>query len=216
MDGVADDVLPDKALELGEAMNMKGGGGKGRGGGGDSVLACRGPQSLQSVANMHAAYSEPGPPSSQMPSLVYAQAMGLSLVQTVELVVRRGGGGGGTLERGPQSEQSSPNEHAANSEPGPPSSQSPSDVNEHKASLEHSCRDPGGSGGGGCGDGDTVRQPQSSQSVPMEQDEYSEPAPPSSQSPSDTKGHDRSLAQSAPGGSGAGEGTGEGAGGAAR
>eukprot|EP00966_Prymnesium_polylepis_P184789 4282878-Prymnesium_polylepis.1 len=72
---------------------------------------------------------------------------------------------------------------------------------------------PGGNGVGGGGDGDgggattadpgedtPVRPPQSTQSLPTAHVEYSEPEPPSSQSPSDAFG--QSLPHCSPAGSG--------------
>ena len=114
-----------------------------------------------------------------------------------------GGDGDGDCTRVPQSTQSVPKAHSENSEPGPPSSHSPSAANEGKAGqvFRHcdggdkggvggccgcgSCGGGGDGGGGdGGGDGDCTRVPQSTQSVPQAQWLCSEPGPPSSQSPS--------------------------------
>ena len=77
--------------------------------------------------------------------------------------------------RTPQSVQSAPYEHSANSAPGPPSSHSPSLVQEHSGESWHICGREGGAGGSGGGgdgagsdgggDGMASRGPQSEQSV---------------------------------------------------
>ena len=116
-------------------------------------------------------------------------------------------GGGGANTRGPQSTQSVPTEQSLNSEPDPPSSQSPSAACWHvlvqpiawsaggggEGLIETVGRGggglvppPGGRGGAELvpplgGDGST-RTPQSLQSVPNAHKLYSAPAPPSSQS----------------------------------
>ena len=102
--------------------------------------------------------------------------------------------------------------HDENSLPGPPSSQSPSEEK-----LHVSTHDPG-AGGGGDGDGGggdnrwphIDRAPQSKQSVHRAHRSYSAPAPPSSQSPSEAKGH--VLPQAPMGGGGGGDGSGGGGG----
>ena len=137
-----------------------GGGGVGEGDGGLCALehepASRGPQSSQSSQELHAAYSEPSPPSSQSPSPAKAHVLRHSAAAG-----RPGGGGDGLMdggwivsklqpERGPQSSQSVHTSHAPNSAPSPPSSQSPSPAKAHV--LTHVPL-PGGPGGGGDGDG---------------------------------------------------------------
>ena len=55
----------------GDGGGKKGGygdGGGGTGGGGEGARTMRGPQSWQSVPRLQTPYSEPGPPSSQVPS----------------------------------------------------------------------------------------------------------------------------------------------------
>ena len=120
-----------------------------------------------------------------------------------------GGGGGeggrsGGITRGPQSVQSVPRWQDEYSDPRPPSSHLPSEAKKGHASRHWlppgSVGGEGGGGGeggvggkdgeggggggesGGVGDGIT-RGPQSVQSVPRGQSEYSDPGPPSSQSP---------------------------------
>jgi len=79
--------------------------------------------------------SDPSPPSSQSPSLEWLQ----SLAQIGSPLPNGGGcdtggggagagGGGGATSRRPQSEQSVPTTQYENSEPVPPSSQSPSEA----------------------------------------------------------------------------------------
>ena len=135
--------------------------------------------------------------------------------------------------RGPQSAQSVHAVQVVYSEPEPPSSQSPSEAKRHV--LMH-VPPPGGAGGGGeggCAGGDGggystpgdggvrgglgspaqlpgSRVPQSKQSLHAVQVVYSEPEPPSSQSPSEAKRHvfrQRPL-PGGPGGGGAGKGGG--------
>ena len=91
----------------------------------------RGPQSSQSVHAVHVLNSEPSPPSSQSPSDANAHVF----THVPEPGGPGGGGGGGTLcpsqlpaSRGPQSSQSWHGLHVWNSEPSPPSSQSPSEA----------------------------------------------------------------------------------------
>ena len=109
-----------------------------------------------------------------------------------------GRGGGGLWlkvqpERGPQSAQSVQGKQIAYSLPAPPSSQSPSEAKMHVLTHVPEPGGPGGGGGrrGGLGGGgermqdEEEREPQSTQSVHGVQTPYSEPAPPSSQSPSE-------------------------------
>ena len=134
------------------------------------------------------------------------------------------GGGDGRktqLVRGPQSAQSV---HAAQIEyspPAPPSSQSPSEAKRQVFTQVPEPGGPGGGesaggGGGGAGGaggrgggGETktqcARMPQSLQSVHAEHALYSEPAPPSSQSPSLAQRHEFTHVP-LPGGPGAGDG----------
>lgn len=132
--------------------------GEGEGGAIVAAQLVRGPQSWQSVHGVHEPYSEPCPPSSQSPSEWNWQVF----MHVPEPGGPGGGGGeGGAGEgwcggrggwraqlpatRGPQSSQSSQGVHWLNSEPGPPSSQSPSEAKTHV--LRHS-PPPGGAGGG--------------------------------------------------------------------
>ena len=122
----------------------------------------RGPQSVQSVPPAHIEYSAPPPPSSQSPSSKESHV----LEQPTLLAGGGGGGRGGAVAvRGPQSAQSVPKMHIENSDPAPPSSQSPS------SGKMHVLVQPGTAvkgGGGGCFGGDggkNGRGPQSVQSV---------------------------------------------------
>ena len=127
------------------------------------------------------------------------------------------GGGGGTPKpqwaRRPQSWQSVHAVHVENSEPSPPSSQSPSPLKVHVLTQvpppggageggggqggggESTVMPPGAGGGGGgaglllCSQLPGSRSPQSAQSWHGVQLAYSEPSPPSSQSPSLAKMH---------------------------
>ena len=99
--------------------------------------------------------------------------------------------------RGPQSAQSVPAGHIVYVAPRPPSSQSPSLANRHELAHAIGGEGEGGGGrgeggGGGVGEGGggaerpamlpvAHRAPQSAQSVPYAQLEYSEPGPPSEQ-----------------------------------
>ena len=81
-----------------------------------------------------------------------------------------------------------PSEQSLNSDPGPPSSQKPSDATLFQLQvMAHvsAHKQPGGLGGGAGGNGGggnaQLRGPQSVQSVPIEQELYSDPGPPSSQ-----------------------------------
>ena len=81
------------------------------------------------------------------------------------------GGGGGLRTRGPQSVQSVPRAQLRNSEPGQPSSQSPSEAQTHVSKQMPGARgglggDGGGGGALGGGGGLRTRGPQSVQSVP--------------------------------------------------
>ena len=162
---------------------------------------------------MHALYSAPAPPSSHSPSE--------AKVHVLTHVPEPGGPGGGGLapavhepaSRGPQSAQSWHALHVEYSEPAPPSSQSPSEANTH---VLRQVPEPGGPGGGGEGGGGLAptvhepasRGPQSAQSWQGPHDEYSEPRPPSSQSPSEANTHVfRQVPEpGGPGGGGEGEG----------
>eukprot|EP00966_Prymnesium_polylepis_P230175 5326174-Prymnesium_polylepis.1 len=123
-------------------------------------------------------------------------------------ILGRGGAGGamGGTARPPQSTQSLPIEHVENSEPEPPSSQSPSDAYWQSSPQWTPAGSGGirgrgiGGGGDGAGGGGTkivpgekgggaTRKPQSTQSLPTEHVENSDPEPPSSQSPSDAYWH---------------------------
>ena len=115
----------------------------------------RGPQSWQSVPIGQADHSEPGPPSSQSPSPTHVHFWAESEQKKIDPGTWGGapgdgasggdGGGDGTCTcRGSQSVQSSPYEHELYSAPGPPSSQSPSEANQHASSHKSS-------GGGGLG-----------------------------------------------------------------
>ena len=53
---------------VGAGGDGEGGGGEGFGGGGGDGVITREPQSVQSVPSAQRAHSEPGPPSSQVPS----------------------------------------------------------------------------------------------------------------------------------------------------
>jgi len=114
-----------------------------------------------------------------------------------------GPGGGGDGDGGakvkeqpvrvPQSVQSVHGVHTEYSWPLPPSSQSPSEAYRHVSTHVPEPGGPGGGGGGrpeGGGGGlapqlSASRGPQSLQSVHAVQSEYSNPVPPSSQSPSE-------------------------------
>ena len=138
-----------RAAAAGEGGGEGGEGGGDGGGDGGGGAAQRSPQSSQSVPTLQAAYSEPGPPSSQSPSAGY----------DVQLLAQHGGGGeggaaggGGRTHRGPQSSQSCPSTQKAYAEPGPPSSQAPSPARYSHALLHRSVPLPhGGSGGGADG-----------------------------------------------------------------
>ena len=132
-----------------------GGRGNGEGGGGEGHGLRHGPQSTQSVQRPHAAYSDPGPPSSHSLSELYKQVSS----QTVAARGKGDGGGGGEMltlhpARGPQSEQSVQRGHNMIPDPGftsapaPPSSQSPSPLQ-----LQLFVHDGGGDRGGDRGSG---------------------------------------------------------------
>lgn len=95
-----------------------------------------------------------------------------------------GGGGNGELntQKPPQSVQSVPCTHAENSDPGPPSSQSPSSAHGHGAT-------PSATGQAGGGELTPHLTSQSAQSAPSAQKSYSDPGPPSSQKLSCRKAH---------------------------
>lgn len=144
-----------------------GGDGSGDGGnttGGDAIgegVGARGPQSVQSVPRSHMAYSLPRPPSSQSPSEATRHVLehvgsdtgeggGGRLVGGAMGEKATGGGdefGFGSVGRLPQSTQSVPRSHEANSAPAPPSSQSPSAECRHV--LVQSPGEGGGDGGTG-------------------------------------------------------------------
>ena len=85
----------------------------------------RGPQSAQSTPKSQLEYSAPGPPSPQMPFRAFPHVF----VHVGKHGIAGGDGGangGGTgAQRGPQSLQSDPSAQEANSDPGPPSLQTP-------------------------------------------------------------------------------------------
>jgi hypothetical protein len=162
----------------------------------------RGPQSAQSVQGEQNAYWKPAPPSSQLPSPAKMHELAhVSWVPGGNGGGGEGRGGGGLWlkeqpECGPQSAQSVQGAQIPNSEPGLPSSQSPSLAKMHV--LTH-VPEPGGPGGGGgrrkLGKGgrkqvEAERGPQSAQSVQGKQKEvYSATEPPSSQTPLEAKMH---------------------------
>ena len=183
----------------------------GRGGGeGAGEGSTRAPQSEQSEPRGHAVYSEPTPPSSHSPSAKKVQMAALSTHEApvgvpAGAATGGGGGGGGGSARPPQSLQSVDGGHAVYSEPGPPSSHSPSKVYEHSASSStHAPVDVYRGAAGGGEIAAWLRAPQSVQSAPSTHAVNSEPAPPSSQSPSAVKWHVSAHSRRVPGGTGGG------------
>lgn len=125
---------------------VPGGAGGGGLGGGDMMRA---PQSEQSEPSGQSLYCEPEPPSSHAPSESQLQTFSLSW-QTPPGGTGEGEGegeGAGGIVRTPQSTQSVPSGQRANSEPGPPSSQSLSEMYHEQGPNSSSMQAPGAEGG---------------------------------------------------------------------